>query len=106
MTTRSKARGNLPSRFDEVADRLVDALAPRMVERVSALIAERFGDLPPLLDAAGAGRYLGIDEATVRNWARDGRLPTIRLGDGPKSRLRFDPQALREHLSSPANVTK
>lgn len=97
---------HLPSRFDEVADQLVDALAPRMVERVAELIAERFGDLPPLLDAAGAGTYLGVDEATVRAWARDGRIPVIRLGSGPKSRLRFDPQALREHLTSAPNVTE
>ena len=97
---------HLPSRFDEVADRMVDAITPRIFERVAELIAERFGDLPPLLDAAGAGKYLGIEETTVRKWAREGRIPTIRLGDGPKARLRFDPQALREHLSIPQNVTK
>lgn len=97
--------GRLPSRFDVIADRLVDAVAPRLVERVAKLIAERFGELPPLLDAAGAGAFLKIDEATVRAWAREGRLPVIRLGDGPKARLRFDPQALRE-LSTPPNVTE
>ncbi len=98
--------GHLPSRFDQVADQLIDELAPRLLERVAELIAERYGPLPPLLDAAGAGTYLGIDEATVRNWARDGRIPVIRLGDGPKSRLRFDPQALRDHLTSAPNVTE
>ncbi len=98
--------GHLPSRFDVLADRIVDAVVPRLVDRAVPLIAERFGELPPLLDAAGAGRYLGVDEATVRTWAREGRIPVLRLGAGPKARLRFDPQALREHLTSAPNVTE
>lgn len=91
---------------DVIADRLVDAVAPRLVERVARLMAERFGELPPLLDAAGAGKYLGVEETTVRQWAREGRIPTIRLGDGPKARLRFDPDALRNSLSEPPNVAE
>jgi len=97
--------GRLPSRFDVLADRMVEAIAPRLVERVAELVAQRFGELPPLLDAAGASRYLGIEESTVRKWAREGLIPVVRLGDGPKARLRFDPNALRDHLSEAPNVT-
>lgn len=96
----------LPTRFDALADRLVEAVAPRLVDRAVALIAERFGELPPLLDTAGAARFLAVDEASIRRWAREGRIPTIRLGDGPKARLRFDPAAIREQLSSPLNGTE
>lgn len=95
--------GRLPDRIVYIADRLVDAVVPQLVDRVAAEIAARFGELRPLLDAAGAGRYLGVEESTVRKWAREGRVPVIRLGDGPRARLRFDPQALCDHLSTPPN---
>jgi hypothetical protein len=95
-----------PEKFEILAEQLVDRAAPLLAERVAALVAERYGEVPPLLDAAGAARYLGADEATVRRWAREGLIPHIRIGDGPKAPLRFDPEALRDELSIPADVTQ
>lgn len=45
----------------------------------------------PLLNSAGAGRYLGLDERTVRRMVNDGEIPHIRLSE---RRLRFDPAEL------------
>jgi len=75
---------------------LVDAVADRIAERLAAVVAERYGAPAPLLDAAGAAEYLGVDEATVRRWARAGKLRCTRLGGGPRARLRFDPADLRK----------
>ncbi len=77
-------------------DRLADAIAERLADRLAKLL-ERDGT-PALLDAKGAARFLGVDRETIYEWARTDRLPAIRLGSGPRSRLRFDPQALVEHL--------
>lgn len=35
-----------------------------------------------LLSLARAASILGISRATASNWARDGRLPVVRHGDG------------------------
>lgn len=78
------------------APQIVDAVADRIAERVAAIVAERHGTPAPLLDAAGAADFLGVDEATVRRWARSGALPCTRLGDGPRARLRFDPADLKD----------
>lgn len=92
-----------PTRFDILADRLVEQAAPRLVERVAELVAERYGEVPPLLDADGAAHYLGIDAKTIRRMAARGEIPVAaRIGDGSRPRLRFDADELREHLSSPA----
>jgi hypothetical protein len=94
------------TRFELLADRMVEHVAPLLLDRVGALVAARFGELPPLLDAAAAGRFIGTDEATLRRWAREGRVPHLRLGDGPKAPIRFQPQALLDHFSVPADVTE
>lgn len=91
-----------PTRFEILAERLVEQATPLLVERVAELIAERYGELPPLLDAEGAARFLSVDAKTVRRMAARGELPVAaRVGQGPKARMRFDPLELREHLSSP-----
>ena len=81
---------------DLAAPMLIEAVADRIAERLAGIVAERHGQPAPLLDAAGAAAYLGVDEATIRRWARGGSLPYTRLGDGPRARLRFDPADLKE----------
>jgi hypothetical protein len=94
-----------PSRFEILAAKLCEAVAPLLVERIAELFAARYGPVPPLLDAAGAAAFLGVDEQTVRRWARAGRIGCIRLGDGPRAPLRFDAEQLRSELFCPADGT-
>lgn len=70
----------------------VDAIA----ERTAELMLERLGGAPAqvitgdhLVDAAEIARRFDLTAATVR--ARADTFGSIRVGDGPKPRLRFDP---------------
>ncbi|WP_413784796.1 helix-turn-helix domain-containing protein [Mycolicibacter kumamotonensis] len=38
-----------------------------------------------------AAELLGVSEATLRKWVRDGMIPAVRIG---KKLLRFDPKDL------------
>ena len=71
-------------------------LADDQLELLADLIAERLRDghepdvgLVVLVDAAEIARRFGLTPATVR--ARADEFGVIRLGEGPKPRLRFDP---------------
>jgi hypothetical protein len=52
-----------------------------------------------LLTTAQVARHLSQSEESIRRKARDGTLPVIRLGDGPKAPLRFDPLELENWLA-------
>jgi transposase InsO family protein len=84
--------------------------------------SERFGSVEQAVASGLSPRYDGgpcfrsehyqleIDQPRDRTLtglplrAGDERqIPVIRLGNGPRPRLRFDPAALREHLSGDAN---
>jgi hypothetical protein len=76
------------------------ALADLIAERVLAGLAE---DCPPrdeewLLTAAEVARRFDVSPAWVRDNAE--RLGGLRLGDGPRPRLRFDPERVAEELSA------
>jgi excisionase family DNA binding protein len=86
-------------RLDAQADRIADRVAPLIAARVDAILDERDAAPEPLLDAAGAARFLGVERSAVYAMAKDGRLPTIKLGDSGRPRLRFDRRALVEHLT-------
>ncbi|OBY30479.1 hypothetical protein ACT18_17700 [Mycolicibacter kumamotonensis] len=52
----------------------------------------------PLIDSLAkmpntkqAAELLGVSEATLRKWVRDGMIPAVRIG---KKLLRFDPKDL------------
>jgi excisionase family DNA binding protein len=85
----------MSDRFDALADRL----ASEVVEQVRAMLEQRDREPEPLMDAAAAARFLGVDRSAVYAMAKDGRLPAIRLGDSDRPRLRFDRRALLEHLA-------
>ena len=94
-----------PSRFEVLAAELAERVAPLLTDRVAEMVAERFSELPPLLTAEGAGRFLGVDAATVRRMAGAGEIPVIRVGNGTRPRLRFDAEELRRALSWPVDVS-
>lgn len=57
-----------------------------IAQRVAELIRDECGTT--LVDTATAARRLGVSEDYVRDHADE--LGAVRLGDGPKARLRFD----------------
>ncbi len=71
----------------------IDAVARRVVE---LLMAEQV-PTDALINAAEVARRFGVSRSTV--YERAGELGAIRLGDGPKARLRFDPQTVAERLT-------
>ena len=81
----------------------VDALAAAVAERV----VERLRDeaVPPseptaLLDARALAARLGVSVSFV--YANSGKLGGVRLGNGPKPRLRFHlERAVEAHASAP-----
>jgi hypothetical protein len=95
-----------PSRFEIIVREFIEQLGPKLVERVAELFVEHYAEPPPFLDAEGAARFLGVDVATVRRWARDRVIPSHPFGEGPRQRLRFDAQELREASFRPAKVTQ
>lgn len=72
-------------------------LADAIAERSAARFVELLRDTPthgPLVDAATLADMLGVDRSYV--YAHADELGAIRLGEGSKPRLRFDPQTARE----------
>jgi hypothetical protein len=76
----------------ELSAECIDAIARRVVElmREQAPAAAA----PELVDAAEVARLLGVERSWVYDHAED--LGAIRLGDGDKPRLRFDPARISE----------
>jgi hypothetical protein len=62
----------------------IEAVAARVVE----LLRRQPGQPEPYVDAATLARILRVDRGWV--YARARELGAVRLGDGPKARLRFD----------------
>jgi excisionase family DNA binding protein len=88
-----------------VARRLAD---PAFLNLIADAVAERLGEqlgLEPeperrLMDATEAAKFLGVDRPTIYSMVKAGRLPVIKLGDSARPRLRFDFDALAEHLAA------
>ncbi len=83
-------------------------LAPETIEAIARRVADLLDEgspLPRLLTAAEVAERLVVSEAWVRENAD--RLGGVRLSDGPRPRLRFDPRVVAESLSlrSPRNVS-
>ena len=76
-----------PEQIEEIARRLLELLSP-----VAAPAPE------PVIDAAEVARRYGLDRAWV--YAHADELGAIRLGDGSRPRLRFDPETVVDKLTA------
>jgi hypothetical protein len=82
-----------------VTDAELHKLADLVADRLLPLLADR---APRLVDAATLADVLGISRDTV--YARADQLGAVRLGTGPRARLRFDPDRARQALEVVAPV--
>jgi hypothetical protein len=79
----------------------VDAVARRMLGLLraeGAIGATSTAQAGELLTAAEVARRFGVDRAWV--YGHSAELGAVRLGDGPRGRLRFDPERVAEALCS------
>jgi hypothetical protein len=60
----------------------------QLAQRVAELVADRVAAGPPLVDAEALARFLNVERSWVYEHAAE--LGGVRLGDGPRARLRFD----------------
>lgn len=74
--------------FDELAELVADRVAERL---------RREGTGSLLIDVAGVARRLGVSRDFVYRNAEE--LGAIRLGEGPRPRLRFDPATVDERFA-------
>jgi len=79
----------------ELSPRCIEAIAARVIE----LLHEHTRDLQhpeSLIDVAELARRTGLSRTWIYEHARE--LGAIRLGDGPKARLRFNPDTVKRLL--------
>jgi hypothetical protein len=83
--------------------RVLAELAPDTIEHIARRVAEILGHgevavrtRSELIDARELARRTGLSRAWIYEHAR--QLGAIKLGDGPRPRLRFDPQTVNEAL--------
>ena len=81
-------------------DEDIEAVAARVVE----LLHEQPGATGRLVDAATLARTLNVDRDWV--YARARELGAVRLGAGPKARLRFDIARARAALAASGRSTR
>jgi hypothetical protein len=76
-------------------------LHPADIEAIARRVVEQLRDDPSdsghLVDAATIAREFGVSRAFV--YAHADELGAVKLGDGPRSRLRFSPAKAAEALS-------
>ena len=80
-------------------DRLADAIARRVVEALreeGCLTSRAFA--PSLMTTSQVADFLGVAPSWVYEHAHE--LGAVRLGEGPKAPLRFDPEKVRATLAS------
>ena len=76
-------------------------LDPADVEAIAQRVVEILGDRgapPQLVTAAELSRRLGLSRSTVYEKAEE--FGAIRIGDGPRARLRFDPDLVATNLGA------
>lgn len=75
---------------------MTDAAVEAIAQRVAELLADARPEPARLLETHAVARMLAVSEEWVREHARE--LGAIRVGDGPKGALRFDPARVRAAL--------
>lgn len=76
------------------------SLSEAEVDAIAARVVELLGSQSPaavLVDAVEIAKQLGISRSTV--YERSDELGAVRLGDGPRARLRFDPVEVTQRLA-------
>jgi hypothetical protein len=68
------------------------------VDAIARRVAELLGQTRGLVDAQSVAAELKVERDWIYAHARE--LGAVRLGDGPKARLRFDPRYVRERLTA------
>jgi hypothetical protein len=98
---RSSDHGSADVALADLSERAVEAIARRVVEllRSEPPRPARSGVGERLLTAAEVARWWGVERSWVYQHAL--RLGVIRLGDGPRPRLRFDPALVARRLGDP-----
>ena len=83
------------------------SVSVRLTDEELQQIAERLVELLPrdvsgdgLIDAAEVARRSGISRSTV--YEKAGELGAVRIGHGPRARLRFDPKRVVDQLKAPS----
>jgi len=101
----SDAREQLLTTIEDAVAATLDRHLPGLVEDLAERVAERLAEDPPpspepeLVDAEQVARRFGVSRDYVYEHAGD--LGAVRLGDGPRARLRFDLATVAERLSAP-----
>ena len=72
------------------------ATAEEVAQRVAEILAERAAESLRLLSTEAVAEMLAVSEEWVRGHAVE--LGAIRVGDGPKGALRYDPSRVRAAL--------
>lgn len=89
------ATGPPAPNITELSAQCIEAIATRVIE----LLHERTQHLQhpeSLIDVAELARRTGLSRTWIYEHARD--LGAIRLGDGPRARLRFNPDTVKRLL--------
>jgi predicted DNA-binding transcriptional regulator AlpA len=89
-----------PTLIDELADRLSDAIAERVVAAFTEGSIQQARTSVAWLDAQQVAQQLGVSRDWVYEHADD--LGASRIGAGPRPRLRFPPDILKSRNSEPA----
>jgi hypothetical protein len=76
--------------------RTIEAIAGRVID----LLQRNAAAAPELIDAAELARRLGVDRSWVYTHAIE--LGAVKLGKGPRPRLRFDPKFAAERVRQSA----
>lgn len=85
----------------ELAPESTADLSAERVEAIASRVADLLGSAPAapqLVDATEIAGRFGLKRSYVYDHADE--LGAIRLGDGPRGRLRFDPAKVAERLSA------
>jgi hypothetical protein len=84
-----ETRALIAAVVDALADAIVPEVATQIVEQVRAMLATPTSAIrPQVINAARLAERLGVTRGFVYEHADE--LGGVRLGDGPRARLRFD----------------